>query len=490
MDIRMTKVVLAVVVSVLVFGCDKFFDKQSTGVETSANFFKTADQATKATTAVYDATAWRYSQEIFEWFMGDICSDDAEKGGENAADWAELQQLKEFRANSGNSICFGRWSEFYQGVYRANLVITNVPGITMDPALRDRLVAEAKFLRGYLYLQLVKTFGAVPLVTKILNPDEYCQPRATINECWAQIEKDLSEAADTLPEKSAYASGDMGRATKGAANALLAKAYIFQSKWAEAQVRASRVIDSKEYKLEQNYADNFKLTHENGVESVFEIQHVEVPTSTYGDENEGQETSIYQGSRKATFFTGWGFDCPTQDFVNEFEPNDPRLKATVVFDKEIIYEGTPVQQKADNSMSPTKMYSRKYTLEYQPQPPEKSNAPANWRAIRFADVLLFHAEASNEKGDAALALQSLNKVRSRVSLAPVTTTDKEELRKAIYHERRVELGLEGHRFFDLVRQGRAAEVLAKNGFIKGKHEYFPLPQLELDVCSKIVQNPY
>jgi hypothetical protein len=119
-----------------------------------------------------------------------------------------------------------------------------------------------------------------------------------------------------------------------------------------------------------------------------------------------------------------------------------------------------------------------------------SNSPGNWRAIRFADVLLFHAEAANENGNSAAALESLNRVRKRVSMPLVTTTDKSALKQAIYHERRVELGLEGHRFYDVVRQGRAADVLGKNGFKQGKHEYFPLPQLELDVCDKLVQNPY
>jgi starch-binding outer membrane protein, SusD/RagB family len=451
---------------------------------------KTEKQALLATNAVYDATAWRYSQEIFEWFLGDVVSDDAEKGGENAADWAELQQLKEFKANAANSISFSRWSELYQGIYRANIVIERVPDIDMKAELRDRLVGEAKFLRGFFYFQLVKTFGAVPLITKPLTPSEYCQARAPINACWAQIEKDLDEASKVLPPKSEYAAGDMGRATKGAADALLAKAYIFQSKWSDAMARSAIVIESGEYNLEPNYADNFKTSHENGIESVFEIQHAEFATSAYGDLNEGQETSIYQGNRNATFFTGWGFNCPTQNFVDEFESNDPRKKSTIVFQNDIIYEGTPAQQKADNSASPTGYSAKKYVLEYQPNKPEISNAGGNWRSIRFADVLLFNAEAANEMGNSAKALESLNRVRRRVSMPPVTVTDQVELRKAIYHERRVELGLEGHRFFDLVRQGRAAQVLGKNGFVAGKHEYFPIPQLELDVCNKIEQNPY
>ncbi len=477
-------------IAVMLTGCSDFLDKQPMGSESSADFLKKESQAILATNAVYDASAWRYSQEIFEWFLGDIVSDDAEKGGENAADWAELQQLKEFRANAANSISFGRWSELYQGIYRANVVISGVPAIDMDPELRARLVAEAKYLRAFFYFQLVKTFGGVPLITTPLTPDQYCQARSPIEACWGQIELDLIEAADILPEKSEYPADDMGRATKGAANSLLAKAYIFQGKWAEALDRSSRVIESMEYDLEPNYADNFKLSHENGIESIFEIQHVEIATTDYGDLNEGQETSIYQGSRNATYFTGWGFNCPTQDFVDEFELNDPRLNATVVFDNDIIYENTPVQQRADNSSSPTGYGAKKYVLEYQPDEPEISNSPANWRSIRFADVLLFHAEAANELGDPTTSLASLNRVRRRVSMPAVTATDQAELRNAIYHERRVELGLEGHRFFDLVRQGRAATELAENGFVAGKHEYFPIPQLELDVCPKVVQNPY
>jgi starch-binding outer membrane protein, SusD/RagB family len=486
---RMNTKIWTVAICLILIGCNKFLEMQPTGVESSATFFKTADHATTALTAVYDVTGWRFSQEISEWFLGDICSDDAEKGGENAADWAELQLLKEFRGSATNTISYNRWREFYIGIFRANLVIVNVPGIDMDTKLRDRIVAEAKFLRAYFYFQLVKTFGGVPLITHPLSPSEYCQPRAELTECWAQIENDLIDAATDLPEKSAYSGTNVGRATKGAANALLAKAYIFQKKWGDALARAAAVIDSKEYALEPNYSDIFKLSHQNGIESIFEVQHMYLATSTYGDANEGQETSIYQGSRKATYFTGWGFNCPTKKFVDEFEPNDLRKKATIVENGEILYENTSAQQRADNSMSPTGYAARKYMLEYMGTTvPGISNSPANWRVIRYADVLLFHAEAANELGQDSVARASLNLVRKRAGLPEVTTANKDSLQQAIYHERRVELGLEGHRFYDLVRQGRAAKLL-KN-FIQGKHDYFPIPQAELDVCNKIQQNPY
>jgi hypothetical protein len=341
------------------------------------------------------------------------------------------------------------------------------------------------FLRAYFYFMLVKTFGGVPLVTHTLLPEEYCQPRAPIDSCWAQIERDLIAAAAVLPKKSVT---DAGRATKGAAKSFLVKAYIFQRKWELAQKCAEEVINSGEYGLEPKYEDIFKQEYENGIESIFDIQHIEIPSDQWGDENEGQVTSVYQGGRNNTWFAGWGFNCPTPEFVNEFESGDPRLKATVIFDGDIIYKGTPVEQVADNSDCKTKMHARKYLLEFQDEEPEASNAPGNWRAMRYADLLLFHAESANEMGNASAALASLNKVRTRVGMPKVTTTSQDSLRKAIYHERRVELGLEGHRFFDLVRQGRADKVLA--GFIKGRHEYFPIPQIELDVCDKMTQNPY
>jgi hypothetical protein len=469
--------------------CGNFLNETPQGVVTSDNFFKTGKDAIAATTAVYDVLGWYNSQEVFEWFLGDICSDDAEKGGENAGDWAELQLLKEFRGSASNSILPPRYTEPYQGIHRANLVIQNVPGIAMDTTLRNRLVAEAKFLRGYFYFMLVKTFGKVPLVTHTLSPEEYCQARTGIDTCWMQIEKDFSEAAAVLPPKKAVT--DAGRATSGAAKSFLVKAYMYQGKFGPAEKLAQEVINSGEYGLERNYEDIFTQDAENGIESIFEIQHIEVGTDNWGDDNEGQVTSVYQGGRNNTWFAGWGFNCPTPDFVAEFEPNDRRLKATVIFNGDVLYKGTPREQIADNSDSHTGMHARKYLLEYQEDEPEESNAPGNWRVMRYAELLLFHAEAANEMNNPTPALRSLNTVRARVGMLKVTTTDQDSLRNAIYHERRVELGLEGHRFYDLVRQGRgrALKVLGKNGFKTGK-EYFPIPQIELDVCSKMTQNPY
>jgi hypothetical protein len=483
---------LFVVAGMLAYGgCSKFLDKQPAGVEASTSFFQTEDQANRALIAAYGAIAWQYSADGGNWFnqwmIGDIVSDDAEKGGEGPADIADLESLRRFQANTQNSIISPQWQVPYIGIYRANLVIDKVPNIDMDTTLRSRFVAEAKFLRAWSYFLLVKSFGDVPLVLHPLTAGEYCQARTPKAEVWTQIETDLSEAADVLPLKSEYdASVDAGRATKGAAQALLVKAYIYQGKFTDAEPLAKEIIDGAEYDLEPNFADNFDPDNENGLESIFELQYLIDPADSWSNTNQGQIFSVFQGGRSQAYFPGWGFDVPTQSLIDEFEPNDKRKKATVVEVGDTLYKGTPAQEIAADPCS------RKYLLEYQAdgEVPDMANAPNNWRAIRYADVLLFYAEALNENGKAAEARTELNKVRARAGLTGVPTgLSKDSLKTLIFHERRVELACEGQRFWDVVRQGRGLAVFGSMGFAANKNEVFAIPQIEIDVCNKILQNP-
>jgi hypothetical protein len=446
--------------------------------------------------AAYRSIAFQWSARgsgsFNHWMIGDIVSDDAEKGGETLADTKDLQDLREFKANTQNSIISAQWGTPFAGIFLANRIIDSLPAITMDAALRARYIAEAKFLRAWSYFILVKTFGDVPLLLHTLSFEGFCQTRTPKAQVWVQIETDLTEAASVLPEKSHYASADIARATKGAANALLVKAYIYQKKFAEAKALADTIISSGQYGLEPNYADNFTLAHENGIESVYEFQYSSDKMYAWSNDNPGQLISDYQGSRDdPSDFGGWGFDCPTQNLVNEFETGDPRKKATIVAAGDTLRKGTPgqwiVSYKYPN-YRPTGFFSRKYLEEYQNPPSPMGSHPANWRAIRYSEVLLFDAEGSNEISNTADALKYLNMVRARVGLPAVTTTDKDSLRNAIYHERRVELAMEGHRFWDVVRQGRGAAVLGSMGFVAGKSEVFAVPKSEIDTCSKLTQN--
>jgi hypothetical protein len=425
------------------------------------------------------------------WMIGDIVSDDAEKGGESLADTKDLQDLRDFKANAQNSIIPAQWLTPFEGIFLTNRIIDSLPAITMDAALRARYIAEAKFCRAWSYFILVKTFGDVPLLTHTLSFTGYCRARTPQAQVWVQIETDLTEAASTLPEKSHYAPADIARATKGAANALLVKAHIYQGEFAEAKVLADKIISSGQYGLEPNYADIFTLAHENGIESVFEFQYSSDTMYAWTNDNPGQLISDFQGSRDDPY-GGWGFDCPTQNLYNEFEAGDPRKKATIVAAGDTLRKGTPTQwivSYKNSAYRPTGYFSRKYLEEYQNPPPPMASHPANWRAIRYSDVLLFDAEASNEIGNATDALKYLNMVRARVGLAAVVTTDTDSLRTAIYHERRVELAMEGHRFWDVVRQGRGAAVFGSMGFQAGKNEVFAVPQSEIDSCGKVTQNP-
>ncbi len=472
----------ALACAVMLSSCSNFLDREPVATELEQDFWKTEDQAIRALNAAYDPAGWE-SQEETEWFIGDICSDDADKGGADDADMGEILDLEEFHWSSSNSLLTSLWKDPYQGIYRANLVINNVPGMVLEDAERQAsIIGEAKFLRGYYYFQLVKYFGRVPMVLKKLEPTEYYMPRAeTEAQCWAQIEKDFAEAAAVLPEE--FGGNDLGRATKGAANAFLVKAYMYQKKFALAEPLAAKVIASGMYDLEPHFADIFTLEGQNGTESIFEIQHAETPTSEWGDKNEGQLTSIFQGNKSDPYFEGWGFNRPTDDLVATFELGDVRFKSTIISDGDTLYQGTD-----DEWISKGGYHAKKYQLQHQTSAPEMSNAPANWRVMRYADLLLFHAEAACENGYLAGAETSLNLVRERAGLTPVTGLAQPALRDTIFHERRVELALEGHRYFDLVRTGRAAHVL--EGFEEGANDRFPIPQIEIDLNLAIEQNSY
>jgi hypothetical protein len=434
--------------------------------------------------------SWFYSL----WMIGDIASDDAEKGGYNPADMKELQDINDFSVKSKNIVTATHWYAPFEGIFLPNRIIDSLPKNSMDAALKTQYIGEAKFLRAWSFFILVKTFGDVPLLTHTLSFADYCQARAPKAQVWTQIETDLKEAASALPEKSEYAPADVWRASKGTANALLVKAYMYQSKFAEAKALADKIIASGQYSLEPNYADIFTLAHENGVESIFEFQYYDDTTNnSWGNDNPGQLITVFQGPRNYNndgYSSGWGFDCPTQNLVDEFEIGDPRKKATIISAGDTLNNGTPGQWIPLNPYGyrPTPYNAKKYLLEYEKRRPAMRNSPANWRAIRYSEILLFAAEASNEVDETADALKYLNMVRARVGLPAVTTTDKAELRNAIYHERRVELAMEGDRFWDVVRQGRGAEVFGPRGFKKGINEVFPVPQAEIDSCALLTQN--
>jgi tetratricopeptide (TPR) repeat protein len=421
----------------------------------------------------------------------DIMSDDAHKGSNPNDQLPTIGPYETFSHTTTQDGLDRWWSALYEGIKRANVVLEKVPGIDMDVDLRNRYLAEASFLRGLYYFDLVRAFGGVPKITT--TTPETKVARSTDNEIYELVISDLEFAAQHLPEKSFYGPEDAGRATRGAAKALLARVYLFLGNFEEVESYALEVIISDEYDLEPVFADANGVYGEHGVESVFEIGAMEVEGAG------GNQYANTQGVRGSPN-RGWGFNRPSLDLRNSFEPGDPRLDATIIDLGEtldgilIIGDGTTPDEVLDNgTVVEVECYNQKV---WYPGASTITQWGHNRRLIRYADVLLMAAEALNENDNPDDALLYLNEVRARAregntSILPdITVTDKSELRNIILEERRHELALEGHRFWDLVRTGRASTVLGPMGFETGKHELFPIPQNEIDISQgSLQQNP-
>jgi hypothetical protein len=497
--------------------------------------------AIQATNAAYVPLQWEFGQVYCsEWWIGDVASDDALKGGQNVSDMPDAYDIDNFKISPNNAILLDWYQLNFHGVARANFVLEQIAPLetdsVMNASVKNRLLGEAHFLRALYYFRLVRVFGELPLITKVISGSaEWKQPKAEVKDIYEQIFSDLEEADQKLWPVGQLPDSDIGRATKGAAQAMLLKTHLYyaqlfkdDSHFTIAKQWGEAIISSEEYDLEPKYADNFSLSNENGRESVFEVQYAEEASSDYGDfgplphfgGTRGTFTTVLTRSRsdKIPMFgngaaSGWGFNKPTQDLYDEFEEGDLRREVTIL-------------DLDTSSMTEEEIYlknsylSRKYALM-----DENLNAlwsghvtrsPINIKLIRYADVLLMYAEAANESGDFDKAKEILNhlrKVRRGETANPETqlpdfpnyvnrktdanfTDDQAGLREAIRHERRVELALESHRWFDLVRWSIAAETMEeyKRGekepvqremadFQKGEIEYFPLPQYEIDLSG-------
>jgi len=485
------KVALIVVLLISFSGCESFLEKNPQGALTQATFPASESDALLAVNASYAGMLdLSFHSGIFP--LMDIMSDDAHKGSNPTDQSAEIGPYDNFSfPKTGNELSLW-WATLYQGIKRTNVVIEKVPGIVMDEKLRNRYIAEARFLRALYYFDLVRAWGDVPLVTA-LDPSVKLTrtPKADV---YAQIEQDLIAAITDLDEKSDQISTQLGRASKGSARGLLAKVYLFQGDFANAEKYAMEVITSNIYGLEPVYTDANGVAGEQGIESVFEIGAI-------GIEGPGGNGYANVQGVRGTPNRGWGFNRPTPDLRASFEPGDLRLKGTIIDLGDVIDgitilgDGTTpdVTTDIEGNILETECYNRKV---WTPGTDVASQFGHNRRILRYADVLLIAAEALNENNKPDQALTYLNMVRLRARqgnstiLPDIKTTEKDALRDLILKERRNELAMECHRFWDLVRTGKAAEVLGPLGFVTGKNELLPIPQSEIDISQgSLTQNP-
>lgn len=608
--------ILAVILSVSLYSCDSLLNKEPLGELTSGTFFESPEDAIQATNASY-AHLRSFNVHVFSYLgVTDMASDDADKGS-TPNDASFLRELDEFTFNPGNGAFSGIWGGYYQGIQRTNQAIVNIPEIEgMDADLQARLVGENKFIRAYLYFFLARSFGGVPLITEPFTSDDYDVQRATLDETYNLIEQDLRDAIEVLPLKSEYSAGDLGRATQGAAQGLLAKVHLFQGEYTEAQDYAEDVIESMEYSLYPDYEELFRREGENSSESIFEIQ----ATSTETNDG-GSQFNQVQGVRGVPNL-GWGFNNPSVDLNNSYEPGDPRQEATILY----VWEQTPepLTDGFDVVRNNPQMIDERYNQKAfvtNDRPGGQGTGPGNIRRLRYADVLLVAAEAAYHNDDEVSARNYVNQVRERARqgrtatvgisvepfnfvladttgnqseegkpfiryvdengtadaegfqglqtelvesnsilvvnsvdiiqsvdgtavnspqefydimatksanspiqmevlrvtetydagsgtksttdntinasfttapLLPDVTASGQNLLEAIWQERRVELAMEQHRFFDLRRQDRAEQVLQAVGknYESPKHDLYPIPQSEIDNTGGLLeQNP-
>jgi hypothetical protein len=414
-------------------------------------------------------------------------SDDVTKGSV-PTDATFMNEYHNFTVSAGEGQIEGFWSGMYNNINFANQILDNVPAINMDATLKARYLAEAQFIRAYDYFRLVRAFGDVPLRLHVpKSAADYNLARTPKAQVYTQIEADLTAAAAVLP--ATYSATDIGHASKGAALALHAKVALYLKNWNDVVTYTNQVTALGVYSLFSNYEKMFRTENKNNSESIFEIQNMLIPNEPGWSNSQYSQVQMPRVTEPAG---GWGFDDPSPSLIAEFETGDPRLAATVIYTGQTTAEGDAIDASAPDPYYNYKSYVpfAEYVSGY------NQGCQQDKIVIRYAEVLLMNAEANNELGNSAAALASLELVRARAregnaSILPkVTATDAATLRAAIYHERRVELGMEFDRHADVIRQGRGAAVFGSLGFVTGKSEVWPIPQNEIDLSAgTLTQNP-
>ncbi|WP_422897645.1 RagB/SusD family nutrient uptake outer membrane protein [Polaribacter staleyi] len=456
---------------------DDYLNNSKIYAEDSESFFNSETDYYNALVAAYDPLQSTFINVL----MGEIASNNTLAGGESATDVPGYQQVDDMTHTPVNDQLQNLWSWMYGGVNRAAYILEFQD--KTDFTGKEVIIAEAHFLRAYYNFELVKWFGDIPIKPegRFVLGDEKTIPRSPKADVYALIEADLEYAIANL----SYTAPQVGRATKGAAQALLGKAYLYQDKFLEASTVLENLIQNGPYMLESDYNKIFEFDGENGTGSVFEVQYTDTQGAGFDclQCSEGNVAVGFQGIRGYDgdlFTSGFSFNVPTQEVVDEFEDGDNR-KEVAILDIDAWSAATGAQ--FTTGYEHTGFFNRKYL-------PRKRSAeaagdlnitnPNNYRAIRFADVLLMVAEAFNRRpnADDAKAKTYLNRVRERAfgNTDHNITTTGTNLTAAIYHERRVELVGEGHQFFDLVRTGRGTQI---PGFTTGKNEVFPIPVEEI-----------
>jgi hypothetical protein len=475
------KIITLLLFSLVFSSCEEDLNFDPNDVLTEDDFLNNPNNAIQLVNGAYNKLL-DYNMYSFSWIgMTSITSDDADKGSTPTDTGTDKDRLDNLTFTSTGISFNDVWEGRYEGIYRTNTALFYLDKLTIEANLKSRMVGEMKFLRALYYFDLVRCFGGVPLVTTKIDIndsatiDEVVYKRKTKEETYAQIETDLLDAIDRLPLKSQYASNDLGRATKGAAQALLAKAYLYQQKWQQAYDMSGNVTTSGQYNLLANYADVWKEIGENKSESIFEVQ----ATLTKGL----VDYTNVQGPR-GTPDLGWGFNTPSISLANSFEVGDIRKNASIMFVPSVLWDGFVAPTTWSNPRYNYKAYQSSVAESWNG---DKGQTAKNHRILKYSDILLIRAEAASHLGFDSEATDLVNTLRTRAGLATVTSVTLVSILK----ERRAEMAMEYDRWFDIIRTGQAQAAMAADGktFVVGKHELFPIPLNQIVLSGgKLAQN--
>lgn len=467
---------LGAIASATILSCTNYLDVPIEG-QLPSDYTKqlTADEAFQYVSAAYGGLR-NFGVSAFPYIgMFEITSDDADKGS-TPDDSPSMIALNNFTYDANTDLIASFWSDHYSVISSCNYAISALNQLQFkDTSARNQLIAEAKFIRAFMFLRLNVAFGGVPMVDTLKTVDDFAKvPRSTKAEVYAFIEKDLKEAIPYLPDS--YTADQIGRATSWAAKALLARTCMFEEKWSDVKILTDEIIGSGPYSLYPNFYKMFRVEGENGIGSIFELQNSSMDQGKYRC-----EYGFEQGPRNNfAHLQGWGFCVPSQKLINFFNSRNETIRegATVLPRGFKTPEGDSINAICPNPYYNYKVYTPikyndiDYALDY------------NIRYIRYAEVLLMNAEAAlHVGGDAATPL---NLVRQRAGLPEIGSPTLQD----VWDERRAEFALEEFRFEDLVRTGQAPSVLGPLGFVAGKNEVFPIPQSQIDLSNGVlIQNP-
>lgn len=490
------KYIIPFFLGMVAMGCSDFLEVDPINTQSEANFFNEPENAILAVNGCYDLIGTsegpgpdgNWMAHNYEFFFGDMLSDDSEKGS-TEGDFSAIQEMILWDAKANNGVLESVWIKCYDGISRCNTALERLGSSTLDEKLRDRLMGEVYFIRGYWNFYLSRVFGGVPVFTSSVKPSQFgSTSRATLHETYLQVESDFKAAIQRLPKRSGYSSVDMGRATEGAARLYLSRLYMYMIGtdienttigWQQVYDQTKAIIESGEYRLVANYATIWEPMGENNAESIFELQMLE-GSSSNAPRKTGENINQFTANRKDW---GWGFNNPTNDLFDTFEDQDPRLSVTVYGESynSGIMGGKKWEYDLTEQMTP--YLSRKFALMPGERPNLTKSSSYNWRLARYAEVLLNHAEAAYHLNRQGEARDMINLIRERARTStyargfnegsldfpltgytnnlPAVTVSGEALLQAIYHERRVELATESLRYWDLVRTGRYLQALQK-----------------------------